>query len=288
MGCTTPMDFPTTPAEYDDVLVDCLTVPAADNTLEVLTWNIEHFPKHPETSGIVNATIAESDYDVWGVQEIENIGTFKQISQINSNYSVIVDNDIANGVNRNYHLAYVYNNQRLEIQEQKILSSGDFEQHFFPRRPLFVKFLNKINNQSFILINLHLKCCGGSSNEYRRQEASARLKKYIDTSYPNDKVIVVGDYNGEIYPSSSSQFNNFIYDSRNYAFSDMDQAKSSDRLDKSYPKWQPNGSHIDHILITNELFNQYQKSYTLSLDRCSDDYDPKVSDHRPVLTVFRN
>ncbi|ANQ51633.1 hypothetical protein MY04_4291 [Flammeovirga sp. MY04] len=288
LGCTSDISYPTTPAEYDDVLVDCLPVAASENTLEVLTWNIEHFPKHLETSGIVNATIAESDYDVWGIQEIENIGAIKLISQVNPSYSVIVDNDIARGVNNNYHLAFIYNNQRLEIKEERVLTTGDFDRYYFPRNPLFIKFLNKVNNQTFILINLHLKCCGDATSKHRREEASRRLKAFIDENYPNDRVLVVGDYNGELYPTYSSQFSNFIDDANNYAFADMDQAKSSEWLDKSYPSWRPNGSHIDHILMTNEWFNQFQKSYTVTLDQCSDDYDPKVSDHRPVMTVFRN
>ncbi|WP_172665960.1 endonuclease/exonuclease/phosphatase family protein [Flammeovirga sp. OC4] len=282
------MSLPTTPIEYDDTLVECLNVAASNETLEVLTWNIEHFPKHEETAGIVNATIAESDYDLWGVQEIEGVSFLKQVKQVNPKYSVLVDTDIAKGVNNDYHLAYVYQNERLELLDQQVLASGDFDGYYFPRRPLLAKFLNKVNNQTFYVINLHLKCCGGDTNEHRRTEASNRLQKYIDENLDNEYVIVLGDFNEEIYPTSTSSFKNFIDDSENYAFSTMDQAKSDNSLDKSYPNWWPNGSHIDHILITNEWFNKYQKSYTLSLDQCSEYFDPKVSDHRPVMTVFRN
>ncbi|WP_172826829.1 endonuclease/exonuclease/phosphatase family protein [Flammeovirga sp. SJP92] len=287
-ACVSEVSFPTAPVGYDDTLVECLTIDASDETLEVVTWNIEHFPKHEETSGIVNATISESDYDLWGIQEVENIGTIKQVSQVNEAYSILVDNDIAKGVNRDYHLAYVYNNQRLEVLESQVLASGDFESYFFPRRPLLAKFLNKVNNQTFYVINIHLKCCGGNTNEYRREEASKRLQNYIDSNLNNEHVIVLGDFNEEIYPTSSSSFKNFIDDSENYMFSNMDQAKSDNSLDKSYPNWWPNGSHIDHILITNEWFNQFQQSYTLALDQCSIYFDDKVSDHRPVMTVFRN
>ncbi|MBD0405117.1 endonuclease/exonuclease/phosphatase family protein [Flammeovirga sp. EKP202] len=289
------MSLPTTPIEYDDTLVKCLNVAASNETLEVLTWNIEHFPKHEETTGIVNATIAESDYDLWGVQEIEGVSFLKQVKQVNPKYSVLVDTDIAKGVNNDYHLAYVYQNERLELLDQQVLASGDFDGYYFPRRPLLAKFLNKVNNQTFYVINLHLKCCNREyddreSDKQRRTEASKRLQKYIDENLDNEYVIVLGDFNEEIYPTSTSSFKNFIDDSGNYAFSTMDQAKSDNSLDKSYPNWWPNGSHIDHILITNEWFNKYQKSYTLSLDQCSEYeyFEPKVSDHRPVMTVFRN
>ncbi|NME66634.1 endonuclease/exonuclease/phosphatase family protein [Flammeovirga aprica] len=290
-SCVTEVSSPstTTPVGYDNTLVECLNVDASDATLEVLTWNIEHFPKHNETAGFVNATISESDYDLWGVQEIEGISSLKQVPQVNPDYSVLIDNDIAKGVNNNYHLAYVYNNQRLEVLERQILSAGDFESYYFPRRPLLAKFLNKINEQTFYVINIHLKCCNYKpSDKERREEASKRLQKYIDSNLSNERVIVLGDFNEEIYPASSSSFNNFIEDSGNYAFSTTDQAESENSLDKSYPNWGPIGSHIDHILMTNEWFNQFQKSYTLSLDQCSKYFDAKVSDHRPVMTVFRN
>lgn len=289
-SCITEVSAPSAPVGYDDTLIQCFNVEASDETyLEVLTWNIENFPKHTETAGFVNATISEGDYDLWGVQEIEGVNTLKQVSQVNPNYSVLVDDDIAKGVNDNYHLAYVYHNQRLEVVERQILSAGDFESYYFPRRPLLAKFLNKINNQTFYVINIHLKCCNYKpSDKQRREEASERLQKYIDTNLSNERVIVLGDFNEEIYPTTSSSFNNFITDNENYAFSTMDQAVSENSLDKSYPNWGPYGSHIDHILMTNEWFDQFQQSYTLSLDQCSNYFDDKVSDHRPVMTVFKN
>ncbi|KXX70306.1 endonuclease/exonuclease/phosphatase family protein [Flammeovirga sp. SJP92] len=287
-ACVSEVSLPTAPVEYDDTLVECLNVNASDETLEVLTWNIENFPKRDETAGLVNATIVNSNYDLWGIQEIEEEGTLRLLSQNSPNYSVLIDDDIARNVNNDFHLGFVYNNERLEVLERQILASGDFESYYFPRRPLLVKFLNKVNNQTFYVINIHLKCCSGNTNENRRTEASNRLQKYIDLNLNNEYVIVLGDFNEEIYPTTSSSFYNFIEDADNYIFSDMDQAKSDSSLKKSYPSWRPNGSHIDHILMTNEWFNQFQQSYTLTLDQCSSSFDAQVSDHRPVMTVFRN
>ena len=53
--------------------------------------------------------------------------------------------------------------------------------------------------------------------------------------------------------------------------------------DWSYPNWP---SHLDHILITNELFDMFDYIETIRIDHFMDggfnEYDQYVSDHRPV------
>ena len=57
-------------------------------------------------------------------------------------------------------------------------------------------------------------------------------------------------------------------------------------IDWSYPTWP---SHLDHILITNELFSDFQNfSSLVSVIRIDDyiggwnNYESNVSDHRPI------
>lgn len=271
--------------EVDDTLVPCLLGDESKEYLEVVTWNIENFPKHSETLSFVAGTVTNSSYDLWGIQEVEQPSALRIITNLDPRYSVLIDEDIAKGVNRNYHLAYVYRNDHLEVLEQKILASGEFDGYYFPRRPLWVKFKNKINNEEFIVINLHLKCCGGETNKKRRSEAAIILKQFIDLEHDQDKVIVLGDFNTVIFPYLDSDMQHFLVDSKNYRFSDQELADSNEPYKWSYPSWP---SHIDHILITNELFSQFKEAITLPLDNCSGYYDPKVSDHRPVMSIFQN
>ena len=49
-------------------------------------------------------------------------------------------------------------------------------------------------------------------------------------------------------------FKNFIDDDTNYLFADMLIAQGNS-MNWSYPTWP---SHLDHILITNELFADFQ------------------------------
>jgi len=135
------------------------------------------------------------------------------------------------------------------------------------------------------LITLHLKCCDGVANFQRRKEASTQLKLYIDENLADKEVIVLGDFNDEIFgiPESENPFLNFINDPGHYAFADMGLPQSG-KANWSYPSWP---SHIDHFILTNELFDLIQETLTLTFDNCIENYDDDISDHRPVMIKLK-
>ena len=273
--------IPETPPLFYDTYTKCIEI-GDNNKLEVATWNIEHFPKGETTINEVSSIISYSDYDVWAIQEIEQESAIKQITKLDKGYSVLLDTDIKKGINRNYHLAFVYRNDFLELLDSDVLSLNPY---YFPRRPLLAKFRRKKDKSTFYIINNHLKAMGDSESESRRKGASKEIKKYIDDNLSNEKVIVLGDFNDVIYPYSKSEFQNILDDTDNYKFADMQIATcSGSDCEYSYPGYW--NSHIDHILITNELFSSLEKSKVLALDNCSSNYDDNVSDHRPVVAIF--
>jgi hypothetical protein len=99
-------------------------------------------------------------------------------------------------------------------------------------------------------------------------------------------VIVVGDLNDILTDSSDDNvFQIIIDDTVNYKFTDM-QIALGNPTDFSYPSWP---SHLDHILITNELFADFSKPNSIVSCIRIDDYmsswnayDNNISDHRPV------
>mgnify|MGYP001382175518 CR=1 FL=1 len=122
-----------------------------------------------------------------------------------------------------------------------------------------------------------------NDEEYRRKMASQGLQDYVDLYHPYDKVIILGDLNDEITdPEAQNVFWNFISNPNEYQFADMSIAEGSSD-DWSYPGWP---SHLDHIIISNELFNfVYDVScikYEESLENGWSEYDNYISDHRPV------
>ena len=144
------------------------------------------------------------------------------------------------------------------------------------------------------IINNHFKCCGNNivenrynDEEYRRLNSCLLIKNYIDLNLDDQNVIVLGDLNDDLCdPDSSNVFLNIINDKENYLFADHNIACGSS-INWSYPRWP---SHLDHILITNELFDEFEnmssKIQTLHIENYFDggwiDYEKYLSDHRPI------
>ncbi len=98
-------------------------------------------------------------------------------------------------------------------------------------------------------------------------------------------MIVLGDFNDVIVSPvpEDNVFYNFSIDRLNYAFTDLEIAQG-DPERWSYPNWP---SHIDHILITNELFENQVFTQTLTYDFCDSSYLSQVSDHRPLMIQLK-
>lgn len=269
----------------DELVVDnslslCLPEIGSDNTFEIATWNIENFPMKTSTPALALGTIIESEYDIWALQEIARPAYLENISSIDNRFEFIVDQTYALGVNEDYHLSYIYNSTQLELQRAEVLNSEDFESYYFPRKPFLAKF--RKGNNYFYIINIHLKCCGGEENRFRRQQAGIILDNYIKSKLQDYPTIIVGDFNTVIDPYEDSDMQVFLDQNANYQFSDIEIAKNPD-ANWSYPSWP---SQIDHVLLKKPLFEDMNQTMTITLDDCSSSYYNVVSDHRPVLTIL--
>jgi len=113
------------------------------------------------------------------------------------------------------------------------------------------------------LVNIHGKCCGGSSS--RRKADADYLKLQLDTNYDSDNVIVLGDYNDYISSSmdgGASPYKSF-YSNNNEKFKHVF------------------GQGIDHISISNELYDEFD----ILINNTTKYYD-NISDHNPHMVRF--
>ncbi|MCD4794906.1 MAG: endonuclease/exonuclease/phosphatase family protein [Bacteroidales bacterium] len=259
-----------------------------DDTFEVITWNIEWFPKNGQTTiNYVSQIIQNLDADILAIQEVDDTIQFRQMIDNLNGFDTYFESSWFAG------LAYVYKTNSIIINDiYEIYTSSQYWSPF-PRSPMVMEL--SFNEQDYIVINNHYKCCGDGyldlnnedDEETRRYIASTLLKEYIDTYFPNEKVLVVGDLNDVLTDNTSNNvFQMFIDDPDNYEFADMGIAEGTSS-DWSYPSWP---SHLDHILITNELFNELEQNESDIMTIRIDDYlsggwttyDNNISDHRPV------
>lgn len=257
-----------------------------DSTLDVVSWNIEHFPKNGQlTIDYVSQIIVALDIDVLAIQEVtDNIYLDQLVESLPGWESVYAYNQYA-------ALAFIYKTDIIEeVDVYEIYTSNNRE---FPRSPLVMEM--DYANEHYIIINNHLKCCGDGylepnnswDEEKRRLDACNLLDQYITENFSDEKVILLGDLNDILTDSPANNvFQSFTDNESSYLFTDMLIAEGSSS-NWSFPTWP---SHLDHILITNELFNEYGNEgsdiQTIKVDKYFEegwyDYDHNVSDHRPV------
>ena len=261
-----------------------------DSTFEVMTWNLEWFPKNDQfTVDYVMQIIEALDVDVLAIQEIDNNPVFDQMLDSLDGwegYSVVSDY---------LELAYIYNSNVVQVSAIYEIFTTLSRQ--FPRSPLVMEltFMEK----EYIVINNHLKCCGDGvidlddawDEETRRLDACNLLHQYITFNFNSQRVILTGDFNDDLADEPlNNVFEVFLTDSDNFLATDLEIAFGSP-LDWSYPTWP---SHLDHVFITNELFNDFEgDGAEIKVMKIEDDmaggwweYENNISDHRPVAIKF--
>jgi exonuclease III len=257
-----------------------------DTTFDVISWNIEWFPKNNSTASEVQEILTRLEADIYALQEIEDTTLLKQVVSNIPGYECYFKSSYYGG------LAYVYNTNTIQINSKYEIFTSQPYWNAFPRSPQVLDCNFMGNN--YIIINNHFKCCGdGTLNtndtndeENRRLQAVTYLKQYIDNTLLGKRVILLGDLNDEIIDNTANNvFQDFINDNTNYLFTDMFIAEGNS-IDWSYPTWP---SHLDHILITNELFADFQNFNSfVSVIRIDDymgswsNYENNISDHRPI------
>ena len=257
-----------------------------DNSLDIATWNIEWFPKNNQiTVDYVSEIISLLDLDILSIQELDDSSMFNQMLESLPEYSGYYESNWFAG------LAYIYKNDIVEINDIYEIYTTSPYWNAFPRSPMVMDF--NFMGENYFIINNHFKCCGDgildyddpSDEENRRYTAINLIKDYIDNNLFNNNVIVLGDLNDDIAEGPAHNvFQEILEDSNHYLFVDLPIAEGNSS-DWSFPNWP---SHLDHILITNEIFDEYNslEVNTIKIDEYLEggwnQYDQNISDHRPV------
>lgn len=259
----------------------------SDEHFDFITWNIETFPKHSKSVEYAAKSLRGLRPDVVALQEVWSVSALDELTAELEDYQSYAPPDV-----EDTGLAWLYNTATTELLEPpyRIFTEDNYD--FSYRSPLVLKV--RFGESELVLINLHLKCCGDGilgtdywDEERRRMNAAQSLKGYIEQEFSEEAVIVAGDWNDTIdEPEESSVFWPLLQDTAHFRFTDMSIAVGDESL-WSFPYYP---SHIDHILITDELFEAFEhpESYAQTLrieDALAgglDEYWSYLSDHRPV------
>jgi len=262
-----------------------------DSTFDVLTWNIQEFPKNGNTTisymiQIINAL----NVDVIALQEIDSEEDFTYLK----NSLIGWDGFRSTYPPSSYYnppVAFLFNMNTIQMND--IFEIFIYDDRPLPRPPLVMEL--NWNSIPIIMINNHLKAGGDGiidhsdswDDEHRRMDACIMLEEYISENYQSENVILLGDLNDSLTDQlENNVFEIFLDDNENYQFADLEIAIG----DNSNWSWGNGSSHLDHILITNQLYDEFEdpnsKVETILIDNYLQfgwqEYDDNISDHLPV------
>jgi len=256
------------------------------DTLDIISWNVEQCPKNGNTTlGYLEDAILQMSPDIVAFQEMTSEVPIRSLADRLVNY------DYAVGINgSSWRLAYLYNNNLITPSRAvyEILSSDSRK---FPRPPLVLETSWK--GENIIIINNHLKAMGDGildetdnwDEETRRRDALLAIHDYVETNFSGERIVILGDMNDALDDDDANNvFNVFSTRPESYYLADYAIA-TGPTSGWSYRSgsWR---SHLDHIIITDELFDAFDTTqvipYESYLDNGWQEYDQNISDHRPI------
>ncbi|MFB9864049.1 choice-of-anchor J domain-containing protein [Rufibacter immobilis] len=291
-------------------------------TFDVATYNMEFFGNGTQISGefgpkdraqqISNATtvLSRLNMDIIGIEEISDEtavdavianlpGTYaKSISQV---YSYSIKPNTSTNPFPAQKIGFIYNTATVtpvgfrvmfkELYEKAVAGtttaiSDDFwSSGRLPYMGTFDVTLNGITKRIRV-IDIHAKSGSATADYNRRIEDLAVLKDSIDTYYGAHNVILLGDFNDNVFGSikegAESSYNSFVADVADYKTLTYSLAQNGGF---SFPSSK---SFLDHIIISNELTDEYLDNSITIEDPSSyvPSYASTTSDHLPVYARF--
>lgn len=249
--------------------------------LSMLSWNIEHFPLTDQTEDAVVELVEDIQPDLIGIQEIQDREAFARLVDRLDDYEGIVGE-------RGYftRVGLLYRSSAAELLESEDLFVDDA--HTFPRSVLAATFelRGAAEPTTVTMAVVHLKAFGDAQSVARRRAAVEDLRGWVDERRAEDRgrIVIVGDWNDRL--TDDEEDNVFIplsEDAARAQFVTLDAAQAGESSYIPFP------SLIDHVLVTDEVFDalDYQHTEVLYLDQTwSGAYEDTVSDHRPVRASF--
>ena len=270
------------------------------STLDIGSWNIEFFGSTSngptdETLQRNNARdiIVGTDFDIWGLAEMVGTTDFNTLKSQLPGYAVFLANDplVTSGssfyTSTEQKVGILFKTSVATLQSARLILTQN-DQDFAGRPPLEVKLRVTVNGvtEDVVVIVLHAKAFNDLASFQRRQAASNALKSFLDTTYPTQKVIVVGDFNDDVDTSitsgQASPYQNFVSDSADYTFLTRPLSLAGQSSTVSFPDM------IDHHLATNDLSSRFVtgSAEVYRVDAFISSYGTTTSDHFPVLSRY--
>ncbi len=206
-------------------------------------------------------------------------------------------------------LVVLYNTQTTTVKKTRVMFKDLYDQvrantatlpgypggnddSFFSsgRLPYLVQIETNIGGvkKEINLIDLHARANSGTDiSRYNMRKYDAQfLKDSLDVHYPNANFMILGDFNDDVKASvitpNPSSYEAFVTDTNRYNALTLGISQAG-----AY-SFLSSGGFLDHIIISNELTDEYIQNSIAVYDPRNDisNYTNTTSDHGPVIARF--
>ncbi len=254
--------------------------------------------------------------DVFAVEEIADDNAMNQLVSNLSGYSKVISDrwsyyrwsyswQAADPYFPPQKIGFIYNTSKVQLVSSRVMFVAMYDSILartktlanYPtgtsssfwssgRLPFMATFDVTVNGTTrrIRMIDIHGKSASDQTSYNRRQYDANILRDSLNAHYKHDNIILLGDFNDDVYGSitsgAQSSYKSFMDDATN--FNAITYA-----LNQSGASTFPSSiSFIDNIIISNELSNAYvNTSATVEDPRTYiNNYSATTSDHLPVST----
>lgn len=260
------------------------------------------------------------DADVYAVQEVSDEPSLdaliKKISVNGKTFDKVISPKWSYSFNPpqdNFppqKLVIIYNTKTTTIKKTRVMFSKLFDDaranaatlpgypgsaaNFFSsgRLPYMVDIETNIGGvkKELTIIDLHARANSGTDvSKYNMRKYDAELlKDSLDANYPDTNFVILGDFNDDVKKTVvndvlPSSYEKLVKDTDRYNALTMDISKAGAF------SFLSSGGFLDHIMISNELNDQYIQNSTAVYDPRTEiaNYTTTTSDHGPVIARFQ-
>lgn len=284
-------------------------------TLEVVNWNIEWFGSTgfgPTNENLqeqnVKTILQNTGADIYGLVEVVDENRLKNIVNQMPGYSYVIGNfgsrvnppDATGGpLSEAQKLAFVYKTSLLSNVTTRTLinntntSSTSYNNWASGRYPFLMTAdvtLNCVTKRiSFILIHAKANTSPTATSYARRQAAANELRDTLMAFFPNDNIIILGDFNDDLDQSITAGFTTTSYssltmDNTNFFSPTLALSLAGKKSTVSY------NDVIDHVMLSNDLQPFYMPGSANILTDVAglvSNYGNTTTDHYPVFTRYQ-
>jgi len=280
--------------------------------LSVGTWNIKWFGL-PTKCGCdtnlarLNVThiLKELDLDLIALQEIVNEDQLSQVVQdlgpeyryILANYASRVQSQSGSGYLEAQKLAYIYKQNRIQrtanyglLKSSYPSQQGSNSPYYYfasGRWPFVFSGKAIATGEQFTFVNIHGKAFSGTTEHNRRAGAALEMTNDLNANLPNEKIIVLGDYNDLLEGAITTGFSASPYSymlQNNFVGITLPSVFPGENTYLGIST-----SLIDNFVVSKRASYAYVPSSTLILKEISEavpNFRNTTSDHIPVISHF--